>query len=111
MGVGAELNTDTSKNEVVKMLVSLFCIFACYSKDICFDLLLALFWIKWDGSRIYLKSFKSLFIDSSICSSNFLEPRTCCVAAFRIQRQLRLGLYPLESHRVLRKEISLNLNN
>lgn len=107
MGVGAEFNTDTSKNEVVKMLVSLFCIFACYSKDICFDLLLALFWIKSDGSRIYLKRFKLLFIDSSICSSNFLEPRT----ALRIQRQLRLGLYPLESHRVLGKEISLNLNN
>lgn len=43
MGVGAEFNTDTNKNEVVKMLVSLFCIFACYSKDICFNLLLALF--------------------------------------------------------------------
>lgn len=79
MGVGAEFNTDTNKNEVVKKLVSLFCIFAYYSKDICFDLLLALFWIKWGGFRIYLKRFKLLFIDSSICSSNFLEPHTCCV--------------------------------
>lgn len=73
MGVGAEFNTDTNKNEVVKMPVSLFCIFAYYSKDICFDMLLAPFWIKWDGFRIYLKRFKLLFIDSSIVHQTFLS--------------------------------------
>ena len=61
------------KNEVVKMPVSLFCIFAYYSKDICFDMLLAPFWIKWDGFRIYLKRFKLLFIDSSIVHQTFLS--------------------------------------
>ena len=55
------------------MPVSLFCIFAYYSKDICFDMLLAPFWIKWDGFRIYLKRFKLLFIDSSIVHQTFLS--------------------------------------
>ena len=72
MAVGVEFNTNTNKIEVVKILISLFYIFAYYSKDTWFDLLLALFCIKWDGFRDLLKRFKLLFVYSFIHS--FIHP-------------------------------------
>lgn len=98
IGVGAEFNTSTNKNEVVKVPMHLCCIHIYYSKDIWFDCLLAFFWVKWDGFRVLLKGFKSF-----VPSLNF--PCTRWYAKHWRYRQVRLGLYPPGSHRLLGKEI------
>lgn len=43
MRIGAKFSSSTNKNEVVKILISLFCMFAYYSKDIWLYLLLEIF--------------------------------------------------------------------